>query len=196
MHRIAILFAMALMLFSQTAWAAPVSTGQNNFKIVGGNLMFQALRSPYGTITSVTATTPTANRLYTIPDVGVDASFLLNSGTQTMVGPLTLTGANVISHANTGMTIYNPAGTFRVTLAPSAEVANRTLTIPLLGAADTIATLGLAQTFLGVNTFSANPVLPLTGWTHCGSRWSLSTIQTSVFWVPLAWICDTSTWET
>ena len=41
----------------------------------------------------------------------------------------------------------------------SSQTADRTLTIPVLGGADTLMTLGLAQTVTGVLTFNAAPVI-------------------------------------
>ena len=57
------------------------------------------------------------------------------------------------------LAIRNPADTFSYTVVASAITAARNLTVPLITADDTLAVLGLAQTFSAVKTFSAIPVL-------------------------------------
>lgn len=49
-------------------------------------------------------------------------------------------------HSSGSLKVYNPLGTFYYSIAGSAIVANRTLTIPLLTGDDTVCVLGLAQT--------------------------------------------------
>lgn len=94
-----------------------------------------------------------------------------------VTGILTGTAANVLAHSSSGCRIYNPAGTFYVTLTPAAEAANRVLSIPLLGAADTIMTLGTAQTVSGVKTFSAAPLFnSAVGATFKGTSYNANVI--------------------
>lgn len=59
--------------------------------------------------------------------------------------------------------IINPANTFKYNVLPAAITADRTLTLPLITATDTLATLGLAQTFTGITTFSANSGVVISG---------------------------------
>jgi hypothetical protein len=57
---------------------------------------------------------------------------------------------------NSGMlAIRNPADTFTYTFDGGAITANRTLNLPLTTATDTLAAIGMVQTFSAVNTFSA-----------------------------------------
>ncbi len=51
--------------------------------------------------------------------------------------------------------IFNPAGTFFYDVKPAALAANRQLNMPLLTGTDTLAVLGLAQTFSKTNIFNA-----------------------------------------
>lgn len=82
-----------LLLFAVAAEALPTTTLINNFKIVAGSLLFQNTRSPYGNIMTITPAVPTGNRTYTIPDTGTStANFLMSAGTQSLAGPLTITG--------------------------------------------------------------------------------------------------------
>ena len=53
------------------------------------------------------------------------------------------------------LAIRNPADTFSYTIVGSAIVADRNLTVPLLTGNDTIAVLGLAQTFSAATEFSS-----------------------------------------
>lgn len=97
---------------------------------------------------------PAAARNITIPDPGTNANFVLSEAAATINGVKTFTAANIVRMANTGLTIDNPAGTFTVNIKPSAEVASRTATIPLMGGNDTFGMLGVTQTWSGINTFS------------------------------------------
>jgi hypothetical protein len=74
---------------------------------------------------------------------------------QTITGVKTMSGANVITHAPTGLKVLDSDATHAVTIAAGDESANRTLSIPVLGGADTVMTLGTAQTVSGVKTYSA-----------------------------------------
>jgi hypothetical protein len=60
-----------------------------------------------------------------------------------------------------GMRVWNPAFTFQYTFQAAAIAANRTLNIPLITATDTLAVLGLAQTFTAAQTVSANLITQL-----------------------------------
>lgn len=51
--------------------------------------------------------------------------------------------------------IRNPASTFAYTVTGGAIVANRTLNIPVITTTDTLAVLGLSQTFSSVQSFSS-----------------------------------------
>lgn len=55
--------------------------------------------------------------------------------------------------------VRNPANTFKYDIVPAAIAADWNLTLPLITANDTLAALGLAQTFSAIQTFSAVPVM-------------------------------------
>ena len=76
---------------------------------------------------------------------------VVGSGTST--SQLYVTGVSTVLSSN--LRIRNPANTFEYTIAGSAIVAARTLTLPLISANDTIAVLGLSQTFSAAQTFSS-----------------------------------------
>lgn len=58
--------------------------------------------------------------------------------------------------------LRNPADTFEYTVTPGAIAADRILNLPVLTGTDTLAVLGLAQTFTGTKTFSSFPLLPVS----------------------------------
>jgi hypothetical protein len=83
----------------------------------------------------------------------------------------------------TNLGFFNPANTFAYTITPAAIAANRILNLPLITATDTLATLGLAQTFTaqqtftnaGGTTFSGSPIIisgniSSAAWTTGGIR--------------------------
>ena len=55
--------------------------------------------------------------------------------------------------------IRNPADTFEYDIVPGAITAARQLNLPVITTTDEVAVLALAQTFSGVKTFSAIPVM-------------------------------------
>lgn len=60
------------------------------------------------------------------------------------------------------LNIRNPADTFDYSILPAAITADRTLTLPLITGTDTLAVLGLAQTFSATQTFAAIVATGLT----------------------------------
>ncbi len=67
--------------------------------------------------------------------------------------------------ANQRLALRNPANTFTTTFTNPAVAADRELIVPTITATDTLAVLGLAQTFTGVKSFT-NPVqLNYEDWT-------------------------------
>ena len=73
-----------------------------------------------------------------------------------------------------GILLYNPAGTHTYTFLGSAITANRIMTLPLITGTDTIAVLGLAQTFTAAQTMAGivntggytEEVTPTSGTSH------------------------------
>lgn len=70
-----------------------------------------------------------------------------------------VTGIKTFSQAS--IKINNPAGTFAYTIQSAAITAARTLNLPLITGSDTLATLGLAQTFTAAQTFQGATNLPI-----------------------------------
>ena len=90
-------------------------------------------------------------------DLGTTGDAIL-SGTQTFTGVNTMSGQNVIDTAQSGLVIRNTVGNFATTLAGGAVAANQTLTLPDITGGDTVASLGMTQTFTGTNTFTPKTI--------------------------------------
>lgn len=89
--------------------------------------------------------TTATTRTFTAPDY---------SGTLSVINAAQrITAANTFD--NSMIKMFNPAATFSYTIVSSAIAADRNLTLPLITANDTLAALGLAQTFTAKQTFTA-----------------------------------------
>lgn len=76
--------------------------------------------------------------------------------TQTFTGVNTMSGANIITHANTGLKVLDTSADHNTTIKQNSnEAANRIANIPALGADDTFAMIGQAQTFSAAQTFGS-----------------------------------------
>jgi hypothetical protein len=71
----------------------------------------------------------------------------------------TFTGLNSILVSSSGLTVRNPADTFKYTITAGAILADRILNIPVITGTDTIDVLGLAQTFTAAKTFNNGTLL-------------------------------------
>jgi len=87
----------------------------------------------------------------------------------TLSGTSTLTLGVVSATAGT-IVLRNASNAFTTTIVPSVVTANRQLNLPLITGTDTVAVLGLAQTFTGNKTFS--------GTVSCGSTLAVSSTTT------------------
>ena len=67
--------------------------------------------------------------------------------------PQTWTGNNTMKFGAGGVIIRNPASTFATKLEGGAVAANRTLNLPVIAGTDTLATLGLAQSWTSNQDF-------------------------------------------
>lgn len=87
-----------------------------------------------------------------------DGDIVYLDSVDAITGVKTMSGLNVILVASSGLTIRNPADTFKYTITGAAIAADRVLNLPLITGADTLGALGLVQTWTAVQTFVA-PVL-------------------------------------
>ena len=83
------------------------------------------------------------------------------SGDMLLAATQTVTGAKTFNDQT--LLFRNPANTFSYTLVHGAIAANRQLNLPVITATDTLAVLGLAQTFSAAQTFSNQIISSITG---------------------------------
>jgi len=164
-------------LGSRTSFGGGATTDRNiNFPDASGTIL---LDTNTATITNkdIVATQLSGNvavaRIATAlttpgPIGGTTAStgaFTTLSGTST----LTLGVAGPTGTAGT-VVLKNATNAFTTTIVPSVVTASRQLNLPLITATDTVAVLGLAQTFTGNKTFS--------GTVSCGSTLAVTSTTT------------------
>lgn len=97
--------------------------------------------------TTISATAPASSAVYTIPDVGTAADFILTTGTQTITG--------VKTFASSALKLQEVGSTDVVTVAVAALAASRIYTVPDAGAAASFVMTEGAQTINGTKTMSA-----------------------------------------
>ena len=102
----------------------------------------------------------------------------INASGITTTNNLNVTGVGTF--LSSGLKIRNPANTFGYTITGGAIAADRILNLPIITATDTVATLGLSQTFSASQTFSSN--LTVNGsitFNTTGSNINVGTSQTA-----------------
>ncbi|SHO43311.1 exported hypothetical protein [Nitrosotalea sinensis] len=113
------------------------------------------VRNPANTFaTTIAGGAVTANRTLNLPvTTGTDTLATLGLA-QIWTSNQDFGSSTTDKFGNTGIIVRNPANTFATTLAGGAVTANRTLNLPVTTGTDTLATLGLAQTFTQNNNFT------------------------------------------
>lgn len=101
--------------------------------------------------TTINSVAPSASRVYTIPDAGADASFVMTAGTQSIGGSKTFTSAVTIS-ATTNQLVLGTTNT--ATISASAPAASRTYTIADPGQSASFVMDRGTQTLQGTYTFT------------------------------------------
>jgi hypothetical protein len=120
-------------------------------------------------LTGVVATGGTSSSQWTTFSTGISTTSNVGIGTTNATSALTVVGnasvsgitttndlyvAGVGTFLSSGLKIRNVANTFNYTIAGGVITNNRTLTLPAVSSADTIAVLSFAQTFLATQTFN------------------------------------------
>jgi len=110
------------------------------------------------TLSSAQTTTQTLN----FPNITGSDTLATLGLAQNFTGANTHSGLNAMLVSSSGLTVRNPANTFKYTITAAAIAADRTLNLPLITATDTLASLNLSQVFNGtigvgtqLNFFSA-----------------------------------------
>lgn len=102
--------------------------------------------------TTISATAPSASRVFTIPDAGSDVEFVMAGGTQTIAGAKTFSSAVTIN-PTTNQLVLGVTNT--TTISSTAPAASRTYTIPDAGSNVEFVMAGGTQTIAGAKTFSS-----------------------------------------
>jgi fibronectin-binding autotransporter adhesin len=100
---------------------------------------------------TISATAPAASSVYTIPDVGTTASFVMTAGAQTIAGAKTLSNALTITPTSNQLVLGTTNTTTINAVAPAASV---TYTIPDAGANASFVMTEGTQTINGDKTLS------------------------------------------
>ena len=135
----------------------------------------QLVLSSPNTVT-ITASSPAASRVYTLPDTGANSQFVMTDGAQTINGIKTFSSAPVfpalslpsITLTNTSNQIAlttASAGNPLITVTAPAAAAARTYTIPDAGGAASFVMSASNQTIANNITFSGNVLLATSGGT-------------------------------
>jgi len=103
---------------------------------------------------------------------------------------VTINAAVTWTFENGSFKIRNPADTYSYLFTPSAIVANRTLTLPLLTGTDTVVVEALAQTLTNKTLDADN--LTCTNWA-IGSEVTTVLSETEEMWVPAGAFISTAT---
>ncbi len=98
-----------------------------------------------------------------------DGDIVYLDSTDTITGVKTMTGLNAVLVSSSGLTVRNPANTFKYTITGGAIAADRILNIPVTTATDTIAVLNLAQTFTNKTLTSPTLTTPVLGTPSSGT---------------------------
>lgn len=124
------------------ALAQTFLTGKKTF-----NSSILAIRNPADTFSyTVVGGAIAADRNLSIPLIGADDTIATHGFANLF------TGLNSILVSSSGLTVRNPANTFSYTITAAAIAAARILNLPLTTGTDTLAALGMIQTFTAAQT--------------------------------------------
>lgn len=102
--------------------------------------------------TTISATAPAASRVYTLPDAGGAADFVLTAGAQTVGGAKTFSSAVTINPTSSQLVL---GVTNTTTISATAPAASRVVTIPDPGGAASFVMTEGTQTINGAKTFGS-----------------------------------------
>lgn len=104
-----------------------------------------------GTTTTITSPAPAASRVYTIPDAGGAASFVMTASNQTISGTKKFSSGVAVS-ATINQIVLGTTNT--ITITAPAPSASRVYTIPDVGGASSFILSAGNQTFTGAKSFA------------------------------------------
>lgn len=149
---------VAVLTGSQTVGGQKTFTTGQIIQSTGGNQI--TLKTGDGGFKiDITSPIITGNRIYTLPDVGSDASFVMTSGSQNIDGNKSF--ISQVSFINNGNQLVLKTGTAgnSITISASSISGNRTYTLPdVSGNASFVMNTG-NQTIGGIKNFTTRPTV-------------------------------------
>jgi len=144
-----------------------LSNPANSFKYTINTSAILADRSLIIPLITGTDTLAVLSLAQTLSNKTLDSSCIISSSSSLPANAVKTDAANAMGDFDTSfkdnrIRIWNPADTFRYTLIAAAIGADRNLTLPLITGPDTLACLGLAQTFTDAQTMSKDTSTLLT----------------------------------
>src|SRR5581483_1008488 len=138
------------------------------------------------TTTTISATAPAVSAVYTIPDVGTAANFVLTAGTQTINGAKTFGSAiNAPSGNFTGTTNQFVLGTTNTTtISATAPAASAVYTIVDVGTSANFVMTAGTQTINGAKTFGSAISAPSASFTATTNQLILGSLKNITITAP------------
>jgi hypothetical protein len=146
---------------SSRVWTIPDITADGTFASLNGTQTFSGAKTFSTAVvinpttnqlvlgvtntTTISATAPASSAVYTIPDVGTTASFIMTTGSQTITGAKTFASSTLL--------LQEVSSTDVVTIAVAALAASRIYTLPDAGGAASFVMSSGTSTISGVKTF-------------------------------------------
>lgn len=121
------------------------------------------------TVTINLSSAPAGSVVYTLPDVGGAAAFVMTAGTQTIAGAKTFSSAIAITATSNHLVLSTASNTLTIN-ANSQATSPRIWSIPDISGAGTFAALEGTQTFTGAKTFSSTLSVANTGFQIGGNQ--------------------------
>ncbi len=117
-----------------------------------GHVIFTKSDNATDSETTINVAAQSTTRLYTIGDMGADATFLMTAGAQTITGAKTF--------ASSALLLQEASSTDVITIAIASLAAGRTYTMPDAGASASFVMTEGTQTINGAKTFGSVILLP------------------------------------
>lgn len=105
--------------------------------------------------TTINATAPASSSIYTIPDVGTSANFVMTAGTQSIGGSKSFSSAIAITATSNHIALSSPVGTATLSVI-NQSLGSFVYSIPNVGANANFVMTESTQTINGAKTFGAN----------------------------------------
>ncbi len=112
-----------------------------------------------GSKITISAPTIAGNRVYTLPDVGANASFVMTTGTQTIGGAKTFTNGQTIQSSSNQLSFKTGTVGSAIIISAPTIAANRTYILPDVSANASFVMTAGTQTVAGAKTFTNGQII-------------------------------------